>query len=140
MAEQIIMKITQPDEQIVLNRDMKGKTYRVRWVKVTGATGFPAESVFFISGDSANDSSFGVMHVSNVTRIGSSRCLAVPLSAQTFVIDLDEHLVIDNRGDGMSLDQNSHSTWNMRVTSDLSTSPVFTSIVICLETHVSGHM
>lgn len=140
MAEQIIIKLTQPEQRIELNRDMKGKQYRVRWVKVTGATGFPTDSVFFISGDSENDSAFGVMHVSNVTRIGASRCVAVPLSAATFVVDLDEHLVIDNTGDGMMLDYNSHSAWNFKVTSDVSTSPVFTSIVICLETHVQGHM
>lgn len=133
MAEQVDFLITSPEQQIRLSRGINAKKYRVRWVQIVGAN-FPTDSVFFISGDSTQDSTFGVATTSNYTANGSPRRLSVPITAATSTTQYhDTVIAIDNTKEGYKLDLTGNAVWNMRVSTNSTQSPSFTYIWVCLQ-------
>lgn len=131
--EQIIIEVTSATSTVRLNGPMQHDKFRVRWVQVVGAN-FPGDTVYVISMSTADVMNIGVTTASNLA-IAPHRAIVVPLTAATSTYTFDDALlVLDRSVHGQVRNRSSNAqTVTVGVQSNVTVSPTFTRLTVCLE-------
>lgn len=131
--EQVIVEVTSASQAVNLNGPMQHDRFRVRWVQVVGAN-YPADTVYFISISCADVMNIGTGTVTNISP-GPGRAIVVPLTAATSTYTFDSAMQsLDRRVHGqMRMRASNAQTLQVLVQSNVTNPPVFSRIVVCLE-------